>query len=96
MKIPTKEERMAALSALVELQTARYRWLETEAANFQALLTEEERLLLQARMMGASLETVGLTMSITRERVRQKEAAALIKLQDIRAAHPIPGWDRVK
>ncbi|HEU5379162.1 MAG TPA: sigma factor-like helix-turn-helix DNA-binding protein [Ktedonobacteraceae bacterium] len=88
------ERRIAAISAIVERQVGRFRWLETEAANLQALLNEEERLLLEARLLGSTLEELGRACFVTRERIRQKENAILKKLEEIRAYHPIPGYDK--
>lgn len=89
----SREERTAKLRVLVARQMARIYWLNTEAGNLSAYLSEEEILLVQLHLAGMSYENIGNALQLTRERIRQKVAQALKKLEPLRAGHPIPGID---
>lgn len=78
----------------IEMITARQRWLETEGANLQ-LMSERDRLILEAALLGMSLDKMALIFKVTRERIRQIQGRILKDLEHVRAGHPIPGIDDV-
>lgn len=89
--LPTKEQQIERLNKLIEQKTARFYWLQTEAGNLEAAIPDERaRLVFIAHLLGASLDTLGETLHVTRERARQiilKVDRSIISITD---AHPIP------